>query len=165
MSADNGDELARIIAKHREDVAVAKAAAEQRARNDENARHGCDAPLRGIAMPVLREWSKRLSAEISVELHASEQSVYRWIYQYSRYLKKNRIMVVEDKSESYRTKELEKRLKEAEAALGRKQMEIDFLNKLIEFADEEFKIDVKKNLSKGPLPGSKSGKGKNTSTK
>ena len=63
MSADNGDELTRIIAKHREDVAAAKAAAEQRARNDENARHGCDAPLRGVAMPLLREWSKRLSAE------------------------------------------------------------------------------------------------------
>ena len=63
MSTDNGDELARIIVKHREDVAAAKAAAEQRARNDENARHGCDAPLRGVAMPLLREWSKRLSAE------------------------------------------------------------------------------------------------------
>jgi hypothetical protein len=63
MSTDNGDELARIISEHREDVAAARAAAEQRARNDENARHGCDAPLRGIAMPLLREWSKRLSAE------------------------------------------------------------------------------------------------------
>jgi len=73
-------------------------------------------------------------------------------------------MVVEDQSESYRTKELEKRLKEAEAALGRKQMEIDFLNKLIEFADEEYKIDIKKNLPKGPSPGSKSGKGKSTGT-
>ena len=63
MSADNGDELSRIITKHREDVAAARTAAEQRARNDENARHGCDAPLRGVAMPLLREWSKRLSAE------------------------------------------------------------------------------------------------------
>jgi hypothetical protein len=63
MSADNGDELTSIIAKHREDVAAARAAAEQRARNDENARHGCDAPLRGVALPLLREWSKRLSAE------------------------------------------------------------------------------------------------------
>ena len=63
MSADNSDELSRIIAQHREGVAKAKAAAEQRARNDENARHGCDAPLRGVALPLLREWSKRLSAE------------------------------------------------------------------------------------------------------
>jgi hypothetical protein len=74
-------------------------------------------------------------------------------------------MVVEDKSEAYRSKELERRLKEAEAALGRKQMEIDFLNKLIEFANEEFKTDLKKNLLNGPSPGSKSTKGKSTGTK
>jgi hypothetical protein len=44
-------------------VAAARVAAEQRARNDEHARHDCEAPLRGVAMPLLREWSKRLSAE------------------------------------------------------------------------------------------------------
>ncbi|HEX5112604.1 MAG TPA: transposase [Saprospiraceae bacterium] len=103
--------------------------------------------------------------QASQELMASEQTIYRWIYKYSRYLKKNRVMVIEDKSEAYRTKELEKRLKEAEAALGRKQMEIDFLNKLIEFANEEYKTDIKKNLSKEPSPGSRSTKGKGTSTK
>jgi hypothetical protein len=63
MSADNGDELTRIIAKHREHVAAAKLAAEQRARNDENARHDFEAPLRGVALPLLRDWSNRLSAE------------------------------------------------------------------------------------------------------
>ena len=63
MSADNGDALTRIIAKHREDVAAAKLAAEQRARSDESTRHGCEAPLRGVALPLLRDWSNRLSAE------------------------------------------------------------------------------------------------------
>lgn len=63
MSTDNGDELARILATHREHVAAAKVAAEQRARNDENARHDCEAPLREVALPVLREWSKRLGVE------------------------------------------------------------------------------------------------------
>jgi hypothetical protein len=63
MSADNGDELTRIIAKHRTDVAAAKVAAEQRARNDENVRHDCEDPLRRIALPLLRDWSKRLSVE------------------------------------------------------------------------------------------------------
>ena len=111
------------------------------------------------------EEGKTTVKQASRELLTSEQTIYRWIYQYSRYLSKNKIMVVEDKSESYRTKELEKRLKDAEAALGRKQMEIDFLNKLIEFANEEFKTDIKKNLSNGPLHGSKITKGKGTSTK
>ncbi len=103
--------------------------------------------------------------EASRELSVTAGAIYKWVHLYSRYLSKNKVMVVEEKSEAYRSKELEKRLKEAEAALGRKQMEIDFLNKLIEFADEEYKIDIKKNLSKGPLPGSSSTKGKDTSTK
>jgi hypothetical protein len=63
MSTDNGDELTRILATHREHVAAAKVAAEQRARNDETARHDCESPLRGVASPLLREWAKRLSAE------------------------------------------------------------------------------------------------------
>jgi len=111
------------------------------------------------------EAGKATVRQTSRELLASEQSIYRWIYQYSRYLEKNKVMIVEDKSESYRTKELEKRLKDAEAALGRKQMEIDFLNKLIEFADEEYKTDIKKNLSNAPSRGSKPTKGKDTGTK
>jgi transposase len=103
--------------------------------------------------------------QASRELSVTAGAVYKWVHLYSRYLSKNKVMVIEDKSEAYRSKELEKRLKEAEAALGRKQMEIDFLNKLIEFANEEFKTDLKKNLLNGPSPGSKSTKGKNTGTK
>lgn len=111
------------------------------------------------------ERGKATALEASREVGTSLTTIYRWIYRYSRYLKKNQVMVVEDKSESYRTKELEKRLKDAEAALGRKQMEIDFLNKLIEFANEEYQTDIKKNLQNGPLPGSKRTKEKNTGTK
>jgi hypothetical protein len=63
MSADNGDELTRILATHREHVAAAQVAAQQRARNAENARHDCEAPLRSVAIPPLREWSVQLAAE------------------------------------------------------------------------------------------------------
>lgn len=120
-----------------------------------------------IKRQVVRDIEKgKCSAlQASREFDISLTTIYRWIYRYSRYLEKNQIMVVEDKSEAYRTKELEKKLKEAEAALGRKQMEIDFLNKLIEFANDEFKTDIKKNLSKGPSSGFKPTKGKNTTTK
>ena len=74
-------------------------------------------------------------------------------------------MVIEDKSESYRTNELERRLKEAEAALGRKQMEIDFLNKIIDLANDEYRTDLKKNLVNPPSAGSNRPKGKSTDTK
>jgi transposase len=82
------------------------------------------------------------------ELGVCEATIYKWINKYSRYLIKNRKMVVEDQSEAYRSKELELRIKELEAALGRKQMEIDILNKVIDLADQEYKTDLKKNSQK-----------------
>ncbi len=103
--------------------------------------------------------------QASRELTVSAQSVYRWVHRYSGYLTKNKIMVVEDKSEAYRSKDLERRLHEMEAALGRKQMEIDYLNKIIDLANEEYRTDLKKNIAKEPLDGSRSTKGKNTGTK
>lgn len=103
--------------------------------------------------------------QASIELSVSSQTIYRWIYRFSRYLVKNRVMVVEDKSEAYRSQDLEKRIKELEAAVGRKQMEIDLLSKIIELANEEYKTDLKKNLSKQPLKDSDAKKGSRTDTK
>jgi transposase-like protein len=120
----------------------------------------------GIKKQTVRdiETGKCSVLEASRELTVSIQSVYRWVHLYSRYLTKNKIMVVEEKSEGYRSKELERRLHEMEAALGRKQMEIDFLNKIIDLANEEYRTDLKKNIAKEPLGGSRRTKGKNTDT-
>jgi hypothetical protein len=74
-------------------------------------------------------------------------------------------MVVEDKSEAYRSQELERRIKDLEAALGRKQMEVDLLSKIIDLANEEFKTDLKKNLSKEPSSDSESKNEPPTTTK
>ena len=62
-------------------------------------------------------------------------------------------MVVQMESESYKTKELEKKIKDLEAALGRKQLEVDFLNKMIEIGKEELGIDLKKKFSTPPFNG------------
>jgi hypothetical protein len=63
MTADEGDELARIIARHRLDVAAARAAADRLARDAEHARHDCEGPLRTVALPLFRTWAKRLAVE------------------------------------------------------------------------------------------------------
>jgi len=111
------------------------------------------------------ETGKCSVTEASRELTVSIQAVYNWIHRYSRYLTKNKIMVVEERSEAYRSKELEKKLQEMEAALGRKQMEIDYLSKIIDLANEEYGTDLKKNIARELLDGSRSIKGKNTGTK
>lgn len=93
------------------------------------------------------EHGKCTVLEASKELVVSYQSVYGWVYKYSGYLQKNKVLVVENNSENYQSKVLEKKLHEAQAALGRKQMELDFLNKLIELAGADLHIDLKKSFS------------------
>ena len=103
--------------------------------------------------------------EASRELMVSDQSIYNWIYRYSLYLQKNKVLVVENKSEVYRSKKLEQRILELEAALGRKQMEIDLLEKVIDLASESYHTDLKKSLLSQASNGSGSTKAKNTGTK
>jgi transposase-like protein len=103
--------------------------------------------------------------EASRELSVSDKSIYSWIHRYSRYLKKNKVLVVEEKSEAYKSKQLQEQIRELEATVGRKQMEIDLLNKVIELAGEEYHTDLKKNFSKRPLSGSGSTGELDTGTK
>jgi transposase-like protein len=97
------------------------------------------------------------------EYDVSFQAVYGWLKKYSRHLKSTKTMVIQMESESYKTKELETRIKELEAALGRKQLEVDFLNKMIELGKEELGIDLKKKFSTPPSNGSDSTR-QNTAT-
>jgi transposase len=104
--------------------------------------------------------SRRISVlDVAREYDVSFQAVYGWVKKYSRHLKSTKTIVVQMESESYKTKELEKRIKELEAALGRKQLEIDFLNKMIELGGEELGVDLKKKFSIPPFNGSDSTKG------
>ena len=47
-------------------------------------------------------------------------------------------------SSDRKVKALEERIKELERALGRKQIQLDYCEKLIELACEEYGIDIKK---------------------
>ena len=63
MSDETTDDLNRILERHRERAASARAAAEQKARGYADCRQDCGNRLRGVALPILREWAKRLSVE------------------------------------------------------------------------------------------------------
>jgi transposase-like protein len=88
------------------------------------------------------------------EYSISHQTVYQWIKKFSTYLQPSQTIVVEMKSEQYKSRELAAKVKELEAVIGRKQMEIDFLEKLIEIADQELKMDLKKSFVRPPSSGS-----------
>lgn len=74
------------------------------------------------------------------------QTVYNWIYKYSFYNKKGLRVVEMEKSSREKIKELHNRIKELERVVGQKQLNIDYLEKMIEIAKEELDIDIKKNF-------------------
>jgi transposase len=108
------------------------------------------------------EQGKVTIAQVCREYSVTSASIYKWIHKYSSYLQKGVKLVMELSSEGYKSKELEKQVKDLEAALGRKQMEVEFLGKLIEITNKELGIDIKKKSYTPPSIGSESAPKKGT---
>lgn len=81
------------------------------------------------------------------EYQVSNVAIYRWLKKYSAHLHPSTTIVMQMESEQYRSRELEKKIAELESVIGRKQMEIDYLNKLIEVVGKDLSIDLKKNIN------------------
>ena len=93
-------------------------------------------------------------SELSKLYQVNPVQIYRWIYKFSTY-NKRRIKVVEmADSSKKKLKELYNRIEELERIVGQKQLNIDFLEKMIELAKDNYGIDVKKNSSTPPSIGS-----------
>ena len=93
------------------------------------------------------EDGKASIASVCREFSVSDVSVYNWLHKYSHYLQKGVKLVVEQQSEVYRSKQLERELKEVQAALGKKQLQVEFLEMLLDVASKELGTDIKKNYS------------------
>ena len=78
--------------------------------------------------------------------------LYRWIHRYSHYNKKNTILVEMKDSSKQRLKDYEARIAELERALGQKQLRVEFLEKMVDMAEQEYGVDIKKYFSTPPLP-------------
>jgi transposase len=85
--------------------------------------------------------------QVCRQYQVSRTSVTKWLNKYSPMRKKRERMVHESDSDSYKLKQMQERIKELERAVGQKQMKIDFLEKMIEIAQDDLKIDIKKKLS------------------
>jgi transposase len=86
-------------------------------------------------------------AEVSRYYSVSRAAVYKWVYKYSPYAKKGERQIVEKHSNTKKIELLKERVKELERIVGQKQLQIDFKDKMIEIAEEEYKVDIKKKLS------------------
>jgi transposase len=109
-------------------------------------------PRRVFSEDLKKEIVQRIELEkvgisqVSREYSVSPSAVYLWLDKYSRHLKKGEVMVVQKESEEKKSQELRTKIAELERIIGQKQMEIDFLNKVIEIGSEEVKVDIKKKF-------------------
>ena len=92
-------------------------------------------------------------AEISREYQVSRTAIYKWLYKYSLHYKKETKQVIEQMSDTRKIKKLKEEKKELEQALGRKQIQVEFYKKLVELAEEEYSVDIKKKFGSPPYDG------------
>jgi len=102
--------------------------------------------------------------QVGKTYEVSRTAVYKWIYKYSLMRKKGIKMVVEAKSDTTRILALQQRVAQLEQLLGKKQFELDFMEKQMQIASEQYGLDLKKKHSGKPSPGSGKTR-KNTDTK
>lgn len=82
-------------------------------------------------------------------------TIYKWIHKISTFNEKGSRIVEMKNSSTQKLKELETRIKDLESIVGRKQITIDYLEKMIDIAKDELKIDIKKNSNTPQSTGSK----------
>ena len=92
-------------------------------------------------------------SEVCREYQVSSTAVYQWIYKYSHMRKKGVKQVVEAKSDTRKLQLLKEQIKELERSVGQKQLQIDFLSKVIDIAEEEYGVDIKKKFDRKPCDG------------
>jgi transposase len=97
---------------------------------------------------------KKLTIKQCCELYqVTRASVYKWLTKYSTDYSKGTKMVVQLDSEASRTIALQARVAELERAVGQKQLELDYLNRLLALLSDELGYDVKKKYAPPPSNG------------
>jgi transposase-like protein len=80
--------------------------------------------------------------------------IYRWIYKFSTFNQKGYRIIEMKESSNKKLKDLEQKVKNLEQIVGKKQIMIDYLEKMMEIAKDELDIDIKKNFNTSQSAGS-----------
>lgn len=97
--------------------------------------------------------SGKLSKEGARKLYdiGGGQTIQNWIKNFGKLHLLNKVVRVEMKDELSKLKQLEREKKELESALANAHLKLIVYETLIEVAEEELGIDLKKNLKSGQL--------------
>lgn len=85
--------------------------------------------------------------DLRQQYQVSDMSVRRWVLKFGSMKAKKERLIVESQSDTVQLLELKKKVAELERVVGQKQLLIDFQQKMIELAEEEYQVDIKKKFS------------------
>jgi len=100
----------------------------------------------------VREIEQRQTSvsEVSKLYQVRANNVYKWIDKYSKKQEKGLRLVVEMESDTKKLLALQAKIAELERLVGQKQVIIEFQDKMIEIAEQEYQIDIKKKFESKP---------------
>jgi transposase len=97
---------------------------------------------------------KKLRVRDVVNLYqVTDASVYKWLRKFSTLKRTGIKMVVESESHETKVDKLLERIAELERNVGKKQLEIEFLDKVINICSQELGYNVKKKCTTTRLNG------------
>jgi len=85
-------------------------------------------------------------SEICKQYEVNSAAVYKWVTKYSSTYKKSTRTIVESESDTKKLIELQRKIAELERLVGQKQIVIDFKDKMIELAEKQYGVDIKKKF-------------------
>lgn len=88
--------------------------------------------------------------DIEKEYQVSATSIYRWISKFGGMSKKKEKLIVESDSDTKKLLDLQKKVAELERKLGQKQIELEFKDKMIDIAEQMYRVDIKKKFGSQP---------------
>lgn len=109
-----------------------------------------------IRRKVVNEFrsGKYTAQELADLYHCSSQTIYRWIYKYSPGDSPQVNIVEMSESADQKVKNLQQKVADLERAIGQKQIKVDFYEKMLELAEKQYDLDLKKSSSSKRSSGS-----------
>jgi|SRR5690554_7604587 len=96
------------------------------------------------------ELKRTTISELQRQYEVSSTTVYRWIANFGTMKHKPERIIVETDSDTKELLVLKKKISDLERIVGQKQVLIDFYDKLIDIAEDEYKVDIKKKFGTKP---------------
>lgn len=89
-------------------------------------------------------------SEVCKQYEVSYTSVHKWLRQYGQQTATPERLIVERLSDTQELLRLKKQVADLERVIGQKQILLEFKDKMIELAEEQYGVDIKKKFSTSP---------------